>query len=250
VRRAKYAITQSAAARTIKQSLSEGELERDSAAYDAYTRAQSAATRARFAANDGDHDTAAQAALDAKNDMNEAARLAKAFAREKAQRLARDKETNERIDQALAKVNPKYATGGHDYTHNCSNVVQAHELQRRGYDVQAGPRTGIPLSVMEATWGGKFAVARRTTDRGRTEVEEAFKEPGSRGIVYVAWNTAGAHVFNVENVGGKVRFVDGQPTPHDTDASSYFARSKDCRYMRVDDKPTPDLKVLSRYLES
>lgn len=250
MRRARYAVTQSAAARTLNQSLTDGELDRDSAAYGAYRRAKFSAERSQMAARQGDHDAAAQAALDAKNDMNQAARLTKATARDKAKRLARDKKANQDIDQALSTVNPKYAKGGYNYTHNCSNVVQAHELQRRGLDVQAGPRTGIPLSVMETTWGGKYAVARKAADHGKAEVEEAFKEHGSRGIVYVAWNSGGAHVFNVENVGGQVRFVDGQPTPHETDASHYFAGSKDCRYMRVDDKPTPDRSVLARYLES
>jgi hypothetical protein len=32
----------------------------------------------------------------------------------------------------------------------------------------------------------------------------------------------GGGVFNVENVGGKVRFVDGQPTPPVPGASHYF----------------------------
>ncbi|MFJ2217887.1 toxin glutamine deamidase domain-containing protein [Streptomyces sp. NPDC101062] len=80
-------------------------------------------------------------------------------------------------------------------------------------------------------------------------MEEAFKEPGSRGVVYVAWRSGGAHVFNVENVDGTVRFVDGQPNPPVTKAGWYFRRSLLTRWVRLDDKPTPAPDATARYLE-
>jgi hypothetical protein len=45
------------------------------------------------------------------------------------------------------------------------------------------------------------------------------------------------HVFNVENVRGTVRFVDGQVGR--TDVGGYFAVGKNTMYMRTDDLPRP-----------
>ncbi|MFI5748883.1 toxin glutamine deamidase domain-containing protein [Streptomyces sp. NPDC051644] len=241
VRRARYAVTKSAAARAVEKAISQNEINVHSDAYATYRQARTAADMGRTAALAGDNDAAAQWALRAKQNMQRAAQQVA----EASKRKDRIEETNGLIEVALERVNPKYEPGNHDYTHNCSNVVQAYELRRRGRDVQAGPRTEFPNSVMEATWGGKYHYVEPGLDHGRSAVEAVFSEPGSRGIVYVAWKTGSAHVFNVENVGGRVRFVDGQPTPHVTDASHYFALSKMCGYLRIDDKPTPPLESLA-----
>ncbi|MFF3730879.1 toxin glutamine deamidase domain-containing protein [Streptomyces sp. NPDC002476] len=235
VRRARYAVTKSAAARTLEKAISQNEIDVHSDAYATYLKARAAADMGRVAALSGDSDAAAEWALKAKLDMQRAAQQVA----EATKRRIRVEETNRLIEVALERVNPKYEPGNHDYTENCSNVVQAYELRRRGMDVQAGPKTGFPNFVMEATWGGKYHYVEPGLDHGKSAVEAAFSEPGSRGIVYVAWKSGGAHVFNVENVGGRVRFVDGQPTPHVTDASHYFALSKMCGYLRIDDKPSP-----------
>jgi Papain fold toxin 1, glutamine deamidase len=140
------------------------------------------------------------------------------------------------------------------YSENCTGVVQAYELRRRGYDVEAGPlephlrrdqngQGGRFPNVIEQPWGRKF------TDGTKSEIEEAFQEPGARGVVRIKWNTGGGHVFNVENVGGKVRFVDGQPTPAVTDASQYFNFGRNTKYLRLDDLPTPDPRAVRPYLE-
>ena len=133
--------------------------------------------------------------------------------------------------------------------------VQANELRRRGSDAEAGPLEkhlrsdeggpgGRPLSVIEQAWGGNFVPGTKG------EIEDAFKQPGSRGIVYIAWNGpgGGAHVFGVENVGGKVRFVDGQPTPPLRDASHYFTAGRDTQYLRLDHRATPAHNVIERFL--
>ncbi|MGW7314684.1 toxin glutamine deamidase domain-containing protein [Streptomyces sp. NPDC054865] len=216
-----------------------------SLAYTAYQQARATASRARLAALAGNDDDAAEYALRAKHQMNRAGELLKADLK----KLATTERTNGLVNITLERVNPKYEPGNHDYTHNCSNVVQAYELRRRGMDVQAGPKTGFPNYVMESTWGGKYHYVDPGHDHGKSAVEAAFSEPGSRGIVYVAWKMGSAHVFNVENVGGRVRFVDGQPTPHVTDASHYFALSNMCGYLRLDDKPTPSQESLFVYLE-
>ncbi|WP_285637300.1 toxin glutamine deamidase domain-containing protein [Actinoallomurus iriomotensis] len=166
-----------------------------------------------------------------------------------------DKKIDKEIDQTLDKVNPKYERTKSAYSENCTGVVQANELQRRGIDAEAGPleshlRTdqggpgGRPLDVIEDAWDGDF------TDGTKSEIEAAFKEPGARGVVYIVWHgNTGAHVFNVENVGGKVRFVDGQPTPPVMDASHYFNIGGRTAYLRLDDLQTPDPSRTKPYLE-
>jgi papain fold toxin 1 (glutamine deamidase) of polymorphic toxin system len=162
--------------------------------------------------------------------------------------------TNSAIDRTLNRVNPKFKSGESAYSENCTGVVQANELTRRGVPSEAGPlekplRTdeggpgGRPLSVIEKPWGVKF------TAGSKADIENAFKDPGSRGVVYIKWNRAGAHVFNVENVDGQVRFVDAQPNPPVTDASSYFGRGHSTSYVRLDDRPTPSAGDTKPYLE-
>lgn len=161
---------------------------------------------------------------------------------------------DQQIDSAADAVNPCYDRAESAYSENCTGVVQAYELRRRGHDVQAGPlekhlRTdeggpgGRSLDVIEEAWGGRFIPG------SKTEIEEAFKQPGSRGVVYIRWRTGGAHVFNVENSGGEVRFVDGQPTPARYDASRYFSRGYGTKYIRLDDRSEPPDSTTSRYLE-
>ncbi|MCO6008288.1 toxin glutamine deamidase domain-containing protein [Actinoallomurus purpureus] len=166
-----------------------------------------------------------------------------------------EKDINKKIDQTLDEVNPKFDKTKSAYSENCTGVVQANELRRRGLDVQAGPlekhlRTdeggpgGRSLDAIERSWGRKF------TDGTKTDIENAFREPGSRGIVYIRWHGGmGAHVFSAENVGGKVRFVDGQPTPSARDASHYFNLGSNTKYLRVDDIKTPDPRTTKPYLE-
>ncbi|MEV3925150.1 toxin glutamine deamidase domain-containing protein [Actinomadura coerulea] len=167
-----------------------------------------------------------------------------------------DKKIDLEIDQTLTKVNPKFDRTRSDYSENCTGVVQANELRRRGHEVEAGPLEkhlrsdqngpgGRDLSDIEQAWGGTF------TSGTKAEIEEAFKQPGSRGIVYIAWNgvNTGAHVFSVENVGGRVRFVDSQPKPPVRDAAHYFTVGHSTKYLRVDDLPTPPSNKTDPFLE-
>lgn len=163
-------------------------------------------------------------------------------------------DTNKQIDETLGKLNPKFDPTKSAYSENCTGVVQANELRRRGIDVQPGPLEkhlwsseggpgGRPLDVISGPWGGNFAAGTKA------EIEQAFKEPGSRGVVVIAWHRGGAHVFNVENVGGDVRFIDGQPTPPVTDASHYFGMGHSTGYIRLDNRPTPPENATKPYLE-
>jgi hypothetical protein len=164
----------------------------------------------------------------------------------------------EAIADALDKANPKYRWGESEHADNCVGVVQAYELRRRGLDVQAGPTSRImgvdpvagalarsPVGISRI-WGRSF------TWIPKGEIVKAFERygDGARGAVVVVWTTGGSHIFNVENVGGWVRFFDAQRQPAVTDASHYIlAAEMDVAYIRLDDLPTPDLAELEPYLE-
>lgn len=167
---------------------------------------------------------------------------------------AQNRIVNRSVNKALERVNPKFDPAESAYRENCTSVVQANELRRRGLDVQAGPLErhrwsseggsgGRPLSAITGPWGGQF------TPGTKTEIERAFEDPGSRGIVAINWHEGGGHVFNVENVGGQIRFVDGQPTPPVTDASYYFNMGHNTAYIRLDGRPTPPEDATKPYLE-
>lgn len=80
---------------------------------------------------------------------------------------------------------------------------------------------------------------RAATTGDRAAIETAFEQagPGSRGLVAIYWNRGGGHVFNVENVGGNVRFVDGQNGA--ADVAHYFQQGHSTRCLRLDDLPVP-----------
>jgi hypothetical protein len=144
-----------------------------------------------------------------------------------------------------------------EYANNCAGVVQAYELRRRGLDVQAGPTEKIlECLVLGAQASSPVAISRiwrrPFTWSPKGEIAKEFERygDGARGAVIVIWKTGGAHIFNVENVGGRVRFFDAQRQPAVTDASHYIlAAEMDVAYIRLDDLPTPDLDELAPYLE-
>jgi hypothetical protein len=146
----------------------------------------------------------------------------------------------DQIADALKKVNPRFTPNHPSYGANCVHCVQAYELRRRGLDVSATslpqqywPNWGRSLSDISSRWGRNF------TPGSRADIERAFQQfgPGSRGVVYIPWKNGGAHVFNVENVNGQIRFVDGQNNL--LDASGYFARGGQPAFVRLDDLPIP-----------
>ncbi|MGW6725031.1 toxin glutamine deamidase domain-containing protein [Nocardia sp. NPDC055029] len=166
-------------------------------------------------------------------------------------------QANSEINRTLVKVNPRYQEKGTGsaYSANCTSCVVTYEMKRRGKPgagYVAGPLEahlrkenggpgGRQISVLQSLFGGKFKPGNRQT------VEGAFAQHGSRGIIYIEWQSGGAHVFSVENVAGVVRFIDSQPTPVLLDASHYFSLGKTA-YMRVDDLPTPKSSSLARFM--
>lgn len=156
---------------------------------------------------------------------------------------------NREIDAALTAVNPDFDSSDPRRRNNCVAVATAYELRRRGYDVSAQGtplpfpfEDGFPHSLTEVAWGRRFTAVLQ-----RSHLRDAFREPGSRGIVIADWRPGAArldrgdsHVFNIENVpGAGIRVVDGQPDPPLSDATVHIKRAAALRYLRVDDLADP-----------
>lgn len=127
-----------------------------------------------------------------------------------------EKGRNIGIANALEGANPFYngrngAQG--DFSENCQRAVVAYELRRRGYDVLALPTYSGDKLPAGGRWKGAFqkakevAVGRSTPQATQNALEKEMKSygHGSRGIVSIP-----GHVFNVENVNGKIKYVDAQ----------------------------------------
>jgi papain fold toxin 1 (glutamine deamidase) of polymorphic toxin system len=172
--------------------------------------------------------------------LERAKNLLKKVEAKAAERAARRLERG--LARDLRRVNPHFDPADTAFSANCTHCVQAFELRRRGIDVEATalpqrfhPFQGRPLGDVENAWGRRFSPV-----NGRADIEQAFQNfgPGSRGVVYTQWQGGrGAHVFNVENANGAIRFMDGQNGL--ADASQYFSRGQNFHFLRLDDLPTP-----------
>ena len=138
-------------------------------------------------------------------------------------------------DEALANTNPNYKNG-REYRVNCQRCVYAYELQRQGYDVEALPAIlpdkNDPMFA-NSNWEHGFIGQRWEGNLGKrnTDVEQNIVSKmqqwgdGSRAIGYVAWKGGNAHVFNIENHGGKVTIFDAQDGKR-YKLSDYLSKSK------------------------
>lgn len=124
---------------------------------------------------------------------------------EREERVARQNPETE----MLAAVNPKYGQPGPDgdiraYTHNCQRCVFAYEMRMRGYDVEATERL-FGNDLVAYGWQNAFegmvyeSVGATRKSNIERNVERKLREfgNGSRAIVYCAWDSGSAHVFNV-----------------------------------------------------
>ncbi|MBX6386792.1 MAG: hypothetical protein IRZ07_28080, partial [Microbispora sp.] len=197
----------------------------------------------------------------------------------RASRLPRIAEPQDMRGTALA-ANPKYggggtyegpvtpamlADGGVSYAQNCSRVVVAYEMRRRGLDVTAGP--GTPMGDTPAVYlrtfrqGGKYAtrvvrdLSRNMSARDIAREVESWPL-GARGIV-----TVKGHTLNVERdpVTGRAVFIDAQAAKSKSpvmDLQAFIRRMKargapTDRWMavaRVDDLDLSDWGL--RYVEA
>ena len=117
---------------------------------------------------------------------------------------------------AIRTVNGQgYKTGETKYRINCQKCVVAYEMQRRGFDVQALPTEvnnngRLYLDSFENIASQKTSFSSYNTV---SQLESTMKSygPGARGIIYVKWQGRNqAHVFNVENVRGEIKYYDAQ----------------------------------------
>lgn len=155
------------------------------------------------------------------------------------------------ITDALKGTNPNYASGT-QYGVNCQRCVQAYELRRRGYDVEALPK---PKSNNTIAWGNEcFVDTEGNTPEFQLHLSEGAVRDiltgapdGSRHIVYAAWKRKrSAHVFIAEKENGAVRFID--PQTNKDNVEYYFSLAKRDKFgiLRLDDKGiTTDTSKLS-----
>lgn len=136
------------------------------------------------------------------------------------------------LSAALKDANPRYNTAYSEYSENCQRCVVAYELQRRGYDVEAQPTYAgdkwpqvVNVSGQRlGRWRGAFrgAVTDNVSASGNTQRAEAkvlqniaarmkAYGTGARAVVNIKYRGRGfGHVFNVENTGGRVQYMDAQ----------------------------------------
>lgn len=155
------------------------------------------------------------------------------------------------IEDSLKWANPKYVSGT-QYGVNCQRCVQAYELRRRGYDVEALPK---PKKNNTIIWGNECFVdsSGNTPSITFNQSEKAIRNAlanapdGSRHIIYTAWkNSKSAHVFIAEKENGIIRYID--PQSNMDDVEYYFSLAKKNKFgiLRVDDKDiTTDISKLS-----
>ena len=162
-----------------------------------------------------------------------------------------------------AATNPKYHEGN-EYKINCQRVVQAMEMRRRGYDVQAAPNYGAPRTPNirpHSRQGLSYSDYWRDADGNRREIERGSassarvfmseQEVGARGWLRCEWKSFnGAHIWSwevVADAAGKpyVKIYDAQPN---IDNVGYYfddAKPGTLGWIRVDDlEPTEKITDL------
>lgn len=132
------------------------------------------------------------------------------------------------LEEAMTLVNPHWAESAQNkdkkYTHNCQRCIWAVELMRRGYDVEALPRTeddtygmmdgSAPHSFvnvghppLQFGWAIGNIWHKPTASAIKAEILQ-YPE-GARGVLSMHGLGSG-HVCNWEIVKGKVVIYDGQ----------------------------------------
>lgn len=108
----------------------------------------------------------------------------------------------------------------------------------------------LGMSSGSRVWDYLPAKGRGATNHAKAAADAAVAEwgDGARGFITVEWSKkagGGAHIFNVENRGGKIVYLDGQS--NQVDAADHWDRIKStansCRIVRTDDL-TPTARVM------
>lgn len=136
------------------------------------------------------------------------------------------------IGDARKNANPYYSESYAEYSENCQRCVVAYELRRRGYDVVAqatyqGDKWPTNIFIdgrVLGRWRGAFRHAKtddigvagnnaKAESRVLRKLTSKMHEYGSgaRAIVRIGYRDSHmGHVFNVENRGGRIYYVDAQ----------------------------------------
>ncbi|MFG1792657.1 hypothetical protein [Nocardia sp. NPDC049149] len=142
---------------------------------------------------------------------------------------------NREIDDCLHRVNPGYDKDDPNWRRNCSAVTIAYELRRRGLNVEAGPVADTLIKGIEGNHSS-LAWAQGWVKTGINGLYHAFRRPGWRGMVAIRYITGEGHMINAEHVPETgLRFVDGQPNPPLTDATSRLKYAGAIWFRRLDD---------------
>lgn len=105
------------------------------------------------------------------------------------------------------------------YQNNCTFVVEAHEMRRRGYEFTAirnpnkdGRGNSVDQELRDNWRTPEGNMPWQTTFHAHSELRMMLQSlpEGGRGWVTLQWKSGGAHVFNVEKLGGRVRLVEAQ----------------------------------------
>lgn len=169
-------------------------------------------------------------------------------------------------ESAIERTNPNFAQD-RDYQMNCQRCVWAYELQRRGYNVEALPTFKGDELPSQGNWqklnkdyqnpNNKAYVGQRygQTNSIKTEItniNEAMNNwgDGSRAICRVVWKGGrSGHVFNVENIGGKVRAFDAQ-TGKEVKLKDYLGKSmRGMTSLVRSDNANIDMSEVSKYVK-
>lgn len=169
------------------------------------------------------------------------------------------------IGDAVVETNPNHSYDYREFSANCQRCVVAYELRRRGYDVEALPTyQGDTLNrvayvdqnngIYAARWRGAFQGA-KTENVGvagnnasaekavMQNISDKMKEygNGSRAVIQIFYRGGGGHVFNVENQGGRIVYVEAQTGKmKDVARTMQSVRTDSVNIVRVDNLRVSD----------
>lgn len=154
------------------------------------------------------------------------------------------------LGQVASRVNSG-RFGAVGYTNNCAKCASAFEMQRRGYNVQAGgSHQGCLSSASEYWWDGA-----RTYKEHANTVEDRIKKFGKNGsgTIGITYASGGGHAFNftTNRKTGETTYIDSQSGKvignSWNDVTNFFAKLNDNTYIRVTrlDTATPNFKHMA-----
>ncbi len=138
------------------------------------------------------------------------------------------------IEDAAAIANPRFKEG-QEFQNNCQRCVQAYELARRGYDVEAKPipQSGFnPIKYGNELFAGPHGIPPAFETRlTSAEIREriAAAPIGARFFIIISWKDAPFdHAFAAEKTPFGIRYID--PQTGNMNAQDYFRRGVEGNY--------------------